>query len=189
MRHMQIRLPRGALALAPVALAGLALAACGGSSTSSTASNASTAAKTSADTTIPTTSTTATAPSVKASRPRPKRALLPLVACLEAHGIRLPPQHGGLTLPHGVTRAQFETTLQGCSHVDFNPRELPTEKQLLTSFAACMREDGIKDMPEPNLSDKGPVFDYKGAYRGKPYTLAVVKCRSILNSGVAGERR
>jgi hypothetical protein len=98
---------------------------------------------------------------------------------------------GGGSLPKGVTRAQFEAVLKKCggnfrggnfTHgfnggAHFNS---PAVKQALNRFAACMRENGV-DVPAPNTSGKGPIFNTNGLNTASStFRAAEAKCRSDL---------
>jgi hypothetical protein len=178
-------------------LASLALAACGGSSkTSST--NASASASTSGAPGKP----GAPATSPREAGPAVAHRFAALRECLQKNGITLPkrspgqrPAPGGLlgggSLPKGVTRAQFEAVLKKCggnfrggnfTHgfnggAHFNS---PAVKQALNRFAACMRENGV-DVPAPNTSGKGPIFNTNGLNTASStFRAAEAKCRSDL---------
>lgn len=52
----------------------------------------------------------------------------------------------------------------------------------LTKFAACVRKNGY-DLPKPNTSGKGPVFDASKVNRNDPkFKAAVQKCQSDLQA-------
>ena len=180
--------PAAAAALLLV-LAGLALAACGGSSKSSTATASASA----------TTSTTGGATGATGGR------FLALRECLQKNGITLPkrtpgtrpsPGSGGFLgggagpqLPKGVTRAQYEAAVKKCGGGvnggaffrggagRFNSSAV---KQALAKFATCMRENGV-NVPAPNTSGKGPIFNTKGLNTtSTTFKNAETKCRSDL---------
>jgi hypothetical protein len=129
--------------------------------------------------------------------------------CLQKDGITLPKRTpgqrpggaGGLlggsgsgpTLPKGVTRAQYEAAIKKCGGFGggrfgtgagagtsrFNS---PAVKQALSKFASCMRENGV-NLPTPNTSGKGPVFDTKGLEpTSAKFKAAQTKCASDLVS-------
>jgi len=155
-----------ALAVVALLLACLGLAACGGSSTSS--------------------STTASASGAGASGAsgftgRGGR-FAALRECLQKNGITLPKRTpgqrppggaggflGGRTgapkLPAGVTRAQYEAAIKKCGGAAFTGQggriSSPAFKAAAQKFAACMRENGV-NVPEPNTSGNGPIFNSKG---------------------------
>ncbi len=76
----------------------------------------------------------------------------------------------GLQLPKGVTRAQYEAAIKKCGGGSFAGRgarfNSPAYKAALTKFAACMRENGV-NVPAPNTSGSGPIFDTKGLEHGQ----------------------
>ena len=52
--------------------------------------------------------------------------------------------------------------------------------QQMTKFAACMRENGV-NLPAPNTTGKGPVFDTNGLdATGSKFRAAEVKCSADL---------
>jgi hypothetical protein len=167
-------------------LVSLALAACGGSSTSSSTNASATAATTG-------TSTNAAGPlggRFKALR-----------ECLQKSGITLPQRTpgqrprsggggslgggGGPQLPQGVTRTRYEAALKKCGATRgfFGAgRRLsnPSFTKALAKFAACMRQSGV-NLPEPNTSGNGPVFNTKGLNTASAqFRSAETKCRSNL---------
>lgn len=186
------RIPAAA-ALLVLLLACLGLAACGGSSkTSSTSANAASTSPTGTGT-AGTGATGQGAARFKAMR-----------ECLQKNGITLPNRTpgqrpggpggqggflgggaGGPQLPKGVTRAQYEAALKKCGGGGGLARrgkafESPAFKQALTKFAACMRENGV-NVPAPDTSGKGPVFDTKGINTASSqFRTAEMKCSSDL---------
>jgi hypothetical protein len=139
--------------------------------------------------------------------------------CLQKNGVTLParPAGGGTAqrggpgllgggasgsgfkLPKGMTRAQYEAVLAKCggglrpggfrgrgARPAFNS---PRFQQALTSFAACLRQQGI-DIPAPNTSGKGPIFSTKGIDTASAkFKEAEAKCRPALVAGLrAGAR-
>jgi hypothetical protein len=183
-RNVNSRKPPAA-ALA-VVLACLGIAACGGSSTGTSSQSTAT--------------TTASATSPTAGRGARFGALR---ECLQKQGITLPkrtpgqgPGGGGLLgggagqqLPKGVTRAQLEAALKKCgSGFLRRGRSLssPARVQALTKFAACMRANGV-NLPAPNTSGKGPVFNTNGLNTSSPqFRQAESKCSSELKGALTG---
>jgi hypothetical protein len=59
-------------------------------------------------------------------------------------------------------------------------------KGALTKFATCMRENGV-NLPAPNTSGKGPVFDTKGIdTTSAAFKSAQQKCRAQLKGAFRG---
>jgi hypothetical protein len=171
-----------ALAVALV-LAVLGLAACGGSSTASTATVANAAA-----------ANGATGPG--------SGRFEALRTCLQQHGIKLAPRRprsgttgpggpgrgffgggGGPQLPPGVTQQQFQTALRACGGGGFRggaSRNSPAFRTRLAALATCMRHNGI-NLPPPNTSGTGPIFNTSAINTGDPkFQAAYSKCRSQL---------
>lgn len=123
--------------------------------------------------------------------------------CLQKNGITLPARTpgsgpragggflgaaGGPQLPKGVTRAQYEAALKKCggghSFVGGPGRRLdsPVFKAALAKYATCLRQNGI-NVPAPNTSGKGPIFDTKGINTSSSqFRTASTKCRATLVS-------
>jgi hypothetical protein len=183
MPHIQSKRSRPATAVLVLVLASVVLAACGSSSSSSSTSTASASA------------TTSTTGGTGALGGR----FAAIRECLQKSGITLPnrtpgqrpsPGAGGFlgggapTLPKGVTRAQYEAALKKCGGFSrggfrgfggsFNS---PAGKQALAKFATCMHENGV-NVPAPNTSGKGPIFDAKGLDTSSAkFRTAEAKCR------------
>jgi hypothetical protein len=183
---------RPVLAVLMLALASVALAACGGSSKSSSTTTATASASTS------------TAGGTKGAQGR----FTELRECLQKNGVTLPKFNpgkrpspgsggflggsggaGGPQLPKGMSRAQYEAVLKKCGG-DFGRgggfRGLgsrfssPAVKEGLDKFATCMRQNGV-NVPSPNTSGKGPVFNTKGLNTSSAtFREAESKCRSDL---------
>jgi hypothetical protein len=192
----QINRP-GLAAVALLALsAGIGLAACGGASTSSTSANA---AATGAAAGAPNGATGPSGPDGGHGAAR----FGAIRECLQKNGITLPRRPpgqgrpfggfagGGPRLPSGVNRAQLEAALKKCGappgRIEHFGRFGATERlrnpafvQALTKFAACMRENGI-DVPAPNTTGNGPVFNTSGMNTASAqFRAALAKCRSDL---------
>jgi hypothetical protein len=189
MHHIQSNSSKPAAAVLALLLTSLVLAACGGSSSSSSsASNASAAASSS--------TAGGFAPSVRGR-------FTAMRECLQKAGITLPKRTpgqgrppgvggflgggagaGGPKLPPGVTRTQFEEALKKCGGGTFaggrGRFDSPAFKQSLTKFVACMRENGV-NLPTPNTSGSGPIFDTKGLDTSSAqFRAAEAKCRRVL---------
>jgi hypothetical protein len=187
------RLRAALAALAAVAIA-VTLAACGGSSSS--ASSATNSANT----------------ATQSNGQRSSR-FAALRACLQKEGIKLPsapsgrpPQSGSgglpgaggpgrrLKPPAGVSQSKFQEALKKCGGGfprgarRFNSAAARTA---LTKFAQCMRENGV-NLPAPNTSGNGPVFNTKGIdTSSSSFKDAESKCRSDLRGafGAGGAPR
>jgi hypothetical protein len=202
-RSRRRRTPMVAAALLAV-LASVVLAACGGSSSSPTGSTAS------ASTSASTSTSTSTSPSASTSTPGKAAGagasrFAALRECLQKNGITLPERKpgkrpsggaggflggGGFTLPKGVTKAQYEAAIKKCGgfaggrvgggRVGGSVFTSPAAKQALTKFATCMREHGV-NVPTPNTSGKGPIFDIRGLNTNSAaFKAAESKCSGAL---------
>jgi hypothetical protein len=176
----QRRLHRLLAALAIATVVAVALAACGSSSNSN--------------------STSTTKSASRSDRFASVRA------CLEKEGIKLPARPngqsgggglpgvgpGGFKLPEGVSQSKFREALKKCgggfpggARRGFNSA---TAKTALTQFAACMRENGI-NLPAPNTSGNGPVFNTKGINTSsEAFKKARQKCQSKLKGAFGAGR-
>jgi hypothetical protein len=184
-RNVKSRKPP--VAVLAVVLACLGIAACGGSSTGTSSQSTAT---TSASTTTP-------------ARGGGGARFGALRKCLQQQGITLPkrtpgqgPGGGGLLgggagsqLPKGVTQAQLEAALKKCGGGFLRRgRSLssPARTQAFTKFAACMRANGV-NLPAPNTSGKGPVFNTSGLNTSSPqFRQAQAKCASELKGTFNG---
>jgi hypothetical protein len=187
MSHIKTTRRKPAAAVLVLVLAALVLAACGSSSSTTSSTTAAASAS--------------TTPSGSAGGGR----FSALRECLQKQGITLPrrspgtPGAGGLpgsgsgqgrTLPSGVSRAQFEAATKKCGGGSFarGGRALnsPARTKTLTAFAACMRSNGV-NLPAPNTSGKGPVFNTSGLNTSSAqFKGAQAKCASTLQAAFAG---
>jgi hypothetical protein len=182
-----------AVAVLVLLLACLGLAACGNSSGSSSSTAGTSAA----------TTTTGAAGAIGPSSGR----FAALRECLQKNGVTLPAfkpgQHGqpqargpfgagsAARLPKGVTRAQYEAALKKCGGGgNFAGRggsggarfKSPAFQAALAKFATCLRQNGV-NVPAPNTSGKGPVFDTKGIDTSSAkFKAAEAKCQSDLSA-------
>jgi hypothetical protein len=94
---------------------------------------------------------------------------------------------GGPKLPAGVTSAQYQAALKKCGGGSGFARggaggrlNSGAFRQALTKLSTCMRQSGI-DLPTPNTSGKGPVFNTKGLdTSSSKFKTAYAKCQSTL---------
>jgi hypothetical protein len=207
-----------AAAVVILLLACVGLAACGGSS-STTSTGANAASTRTASTGTGSTGSTGTASTGTSSSGsstsstgagRGGARFAAVRECLEKNGITLPQRapgsgghagaRGGLlgagagALPKGVTRAQYEAALRKCgAGATGLGRGTPLANNhvfeaALAKFAECLRQNGV-NVPAPNTSGKGPVFDTKGINTSSPqFRAATTKCRATLTSAFRSAR-
>lgn len=188
-----------AAAVLVLLLACLGLAACGSSSGSSSGTTSASASTT-------TTGTAGAAGTKGANSGR----FAAMRECLQKNGITLPQRTpdqrrppgaaggflggggggtGGPQLPKGVTRAQYEAALKKCGGGNFAGRgrggtrfKSPAFQAALAKFATCLRKNGV-NVPAPNTSGNGPVFDTKGIDTSSAkFKAAEAKCQSDLRT-------
>jgi hypothetical protein len=194
MPHTNTRSRKPAVAAVVVLLlACLGLVACGGSSSSTTSSSANAASTGSASGTS-STGSTSTVPGAPGNG-RGSSRFAAMRECLQKNGITLPKRTPGshgpppgtsrLGLPNGVTPKQYEAAVKKCGGGHFlrggaHFADNPAFKTALAKYAECLRQNGV-NVPAPNTSGKGPVFDTKGIDTTSPqFKTATTKCRSTL---------
>ncbi len=190
MPHSNRKSRRLIVAVALAVIASAMLAACGSSSSTTTNASANAASSTSG--------------ASGASGPRGAfgARFSALRECLAKNGITLPkrtpgsrPSPGtgggvfggaggaGPQLPKGVTRAQYEAALKKCGGgLLGRPRSFnsPARVAALAKFASCMRQNGI-NLPAPNTSGSGPIFDTKSVNTSSAqFKAAESKCSADL---------
>ncbi len=206
------RRTRTLAATALALLAAMLLAACGSSSNGSSTSSGSTAASK----TAAAGGGSGAGSSSKGSSPGKTSSLGSRFdafrECLKRQGITLPqrvprkPGQGkppagsavpfgfaGPKLPKGLSRSQYEAALKKCGGGNFRRRpgalgrlRNPAFSKSLTKFAECMRKAGV-NVPNPNTSGSGPVFDTKGINTSSAsFQKAEQKCAPLLRVGRPG---
>jgi hypothetical protein len=175
----------------------LTLAACGSSASSSHTSSSSAVAK-----------SPATSPN-SAQGPGSSQ-FAALQSCLRKQGITLPSVPtganrpsgsagpgapgagaGGFQLPKGISRSQYQAALKKCGGASFTPGSAgafnsATARAALAKYASCLRQNGV-NVPAPNTSGKGPVFDTKGIDTSSAaFKSAQSKCQSDIKGVIAG---
>jgi hypothetical protein len=174
-----------------VLLACLTLAACGSSASTSSSSTAASTTSTKAGTA--TGNRAAFAGRFKAVR-----------ECLQKNGVTLPkrtPGQGagggaggplggpGGTPPPGVSKSTYEAAVKKCGAPGGGSggaggSNSPAFKQGVAKFASCMRENGV-NLPTPNTSGTGPVFNTKGLNTtSATFKAAQAKCASLLRGNL-----
>jgi hypothetical protein len=100
-------------------------------------------------------------------------------------GVFIGPQGGSgpRQMPENVRKAFQACGIQPPSPQTAGGRpnvDSSTFRQSVSSYVACIRQNGY-DMPDPNLSGKGPVFDESKVNRDDPkFQSASQKCQQLL---------
>jgi hypothetical protein len=189
---------RATAVLLVLLLACLGLAACGSSSGSSPSTTSASASATG-------TSGSSGTPGAPGAGGARSGRFAAIRECLQKNGITLPQRTpgqgrppggaggfpggaGGPQLPKGVSRAQYEAALKKCGGGNFAGGrggariKSPVFQAALAKFATCLRQNGV-NVPTPNTSGKGPVFDTKGVDTSSAqFKAAEVKCQSDLRA-------
>jgi hypothetical protein len=175
---------RSMVILAASAVVALTLAACGGGSGSSNASSG--------------TSTTASDGSGGFQLTDEQRS------CIEGKGVTVPqgggqppaggqPPSGGSPpsggAPGGQDFQKLQQAMQDCGvnlpsrpqgGGNFDPSQMGKQ---ISQYVACVRKNGY-DLPDPNTSGSGPVFDSSQVNRNDPkFKAASAKCQNLLPQG------
>jgi len=178
---------RGAVLAALLLALAIPLAACGSSSSGAASTRAA--------------STTASA-----SGPAGRADFARLRSCLQQQGVTLPrPPAGARRPPAGggagfgfrrgggflsrlssAERARLRAAMQRCGAPLGGFRRFgldasnPAFRRALTAYVACVRRNGF-DLPAPNTSGRGPVFDPSKVNRQDPrFQAASAKCQGLL---------
>jgi hypothetical protein len=194
MPHIDSNRRKPAAAVLVALLAGLLLTACGGSSKSSSSTSSAASG----------TKTASGAGGAGGARSAALRT------CLQKNGINLPQRKpdqrgqqgkggpfgaggagGGVQLPKGVTRAQLQAAFKKCGGGSFRGGRRGLQgaggAQRFAKFSACMRKNGV-NLPTPNTSGKGPIFNTKGIdTKSATFKAADAKCvRELVPNGGPG---
>ncbi|MFF5207828.1 hypothetical protein [Streptosporangium sp. NPDC000396] len=65
-----------------------------------------------------------------------------------------------------------------------NGKQTAKSREARLKFAACMRENGVKDFPDP--AGNGPLVNVRNAQSKPGFTAAMQKCRDLLPGGLGG---
>jgi hypothetical protein len=97
---------------------------------------------------------------------------------------------GFLKAPEGVSQAKFQEALKKCGAGSLrrggSNLSSSTARAALSSYATCMRENGV-NLPAPNTSGQGPVFNTSGVNTSSAsFKSAQKKCQSHLSGAFGG---
>jgi len=119
--------------------------------------------------------------------------------CMRANGVSEfpdPDASGQLTIDAiangsslDTNSAAFKQALSACK--DLEPpgftggKRSPEQEKAALKFAQCMRDNGVKDFPDP--TDTGPLINVNGAQSIPGFQAAVGKCRAYLAGALGGQ--
>jgi hypothetical protein len=91
--------------------------------------------------------------------------------------------------PAGVSQSQFEGALKKCGAGNRRPGgglNSASARAGLVKYAACLRQNGV-NVPEPNTTGQGPVFNTTGIdTSSSKFKAAQSKCQSDLKGAFPG---
>ena len=119
--------------------------------------------------------------------------------CIRAHGVSdFPDPNEKNQFEYGVsvTPAVWDKATTACKDLQppgtLSAKRTPKQQSASLRFAQCVRENGVKDFPDPVNGE--PVIDtYKIPSSNRPggmtiLNAAVQKCRNVLGEAVGGQR-
>lgn len=150
-------------------------------------------------------STNAASTNARATGPTGRPDFARLRSCLQQQGVALPRRPAGGVPNAGVVgqggggrggffsrlssaeRSRLRAAMQKCGarfgggFRRFGPdARNPAFRRALTAYVACVRRNGF-DLPAPNTSGKGPIFDPSKVNRQDPrFQAASAKCQGLL---------
>jgi hypothetical protein len=98
------------------------------------------------------------------------------------------PLGGGGYGPPGGNNSEFQKALKDCGidtprRQQGNRQNSPQFRAAIKKFVSCVRRNGF-DLPDPNLSGDGPVFDQGKVDQSDPkFVAASKKCQDLLRPG------
>lgn len=180
--------------LAAVAAAGLLSSGCG-SGGSSGAGSTTTTTTTSATTTATATGTSGTGRGTKAAA---QDQGVKFAACIRSHGVADfpdPDAKGEFQYGVSVTPAVWQKATSACKDLQppgsLSSERTPKEQAASLKFAACIRDNGVKDFPDP-VDGEPLVNTYKIPSSGTPggmtiLNAAMAKCGKVVGVDTAGQ--
>ena len=120
-------------------------------------------------------------------------------ACMRANGVTQfpdPDASGNLTIDQiangsslDTSSAAFKQALSACKDLEppgfTGAKRSPVQQKAALKFAQCMRDNGVKNFPDPTAD--GPLISVNGAHAIPGFQAAMQKCRDLAaNAGVSG---
>jgi hypothetical protein len=172
--------------LAALAMVALISAGCGSNAASETATSSSTGTAGNADTAATTKKATAQDKAVK------------LAECIRAHGVPHfpdPDAKGDFNFGIDVSPAVWKKAVDACKDLAppgaFSGKRSPKQQSAALRFAECVRENGVKDFPDPANGE--PLIDTtRIPSSNKPGGMTILnaathKCGSVLKLAAGGQ--
>ena len=183
---MTSRNRRPSVALALLALIGLISAGCGSNAPSETG------------TTSNSTGTASSADAAATKKATDQDKAVKLAECIRAHGVPHfpdPDAKGDFAFGIDVSPAVWRKAVDACKDLAppgaFSGKRSPKQQSAALRFAECVRENGVKDFPDPANGE--PLIDtthIPSSNRPGGMTIlnaATHKCRSVLGLAAGGQ--
>ncbi|HYM15777.1 MAG TPA: hypothetical protein VEZ14_09465 [Dehalococcoidia bacterium] len=88
-----------------------------------------------------------------------------------------------------VSSPAFKQAISACKDLEppgfTGSRRSAQQQEAALKFAQCMRDNGVKDFPDP--TDTGPLINVNGAHSIPGFQAAVQKCRDFLTGATGGQ--
>ena len=119
--------------------------------------------------------------------------------CIRAHGVSDfpdPNAKGDFDYGVSVTPAVWKQATTACKDLQppgtLSSKRTPKQQSASLRFAQCMRDNGVKDFPDP-VNGEPVINTYKIPSSNRPggmtiLNAAVQKCRTVLGEAVGGQR-
>ena len=185
-------------ALALLALIGLISAGCGSTAPSETGTAGSSGAAKSSGTTSSSTGTTSSADTGATKKATDQAKAVKLAECIRGHGVPHfpdPDAKGEFAFGIDVSPAVWKKAVAACKDLAppgaFSGRRSPKQQSAALRFAECVRENGVKDFPDPANGE--PLIDTTHIpSSNKPGGMTILnaathKCGSVLNLAAGGQ--
>ena len=189
---------RPLVALGLAGVIGLITAGCGSSASSKTGTASSSGTASSASSTGTTSTGTGTASSGANTKLTARDKAVKFAECIRAHGVSdFPDPDAKNQFQYGVSvsPAVWKQATTACKDLQppgtLSSKRTPKEQSASLRFAQCVRDNGVKDFPDPVNGE--PVIDtYKIPSSNKPGGMTILnaatqKCGSVLGQAAGGQ--
>ena len=122
-----------------------------------------------------------------------------LAECIRAHGVPHfpdPDAKGEFQFGIDVTPAVWQKAVHACKALEppgaLSGKRSPKQQSAALRFAQCIRENGVKDFPDP-VNGEPLINTYKIPSSNRPggmtiLNAAIHKCRTVLGEAVGGQK-